>query len=178
MTNVEAKKKISDNASALIRDSMTVFMSSGTTVTELAKLLDGFTNLTVITNGLDIVNELNKFGTQVVVTGGELYEHFDFVGALAKNNVGMFNADIFFFSCSGITADGFTSKDMQRLEIMNTMQENSVKTVLLCDTSKVGKKYTYKGFGFDKIDCVVMDSVPKDAALVKALSGKLLTVRK
>ncbi len=178
MTNIEAKKKIANNASSLIRNNMSVFMSSGTTVTELSKLLGSFDNLTVITNGLDIVNELNKLGVQVIVVGGELYEHFDFVGSLAESNIGMFNTDLFFFSCSGITADGFTSKDMKRLEVMKKMQENSVKTVLLCDTSKAGKKYTYKGFGFDKIDCVVMDSVPKDAALVSALTGKLLPVKK
>lgn len=178
MTNIEAKKKIAYNASGLIRDNMSIFMSSGTTVTELSKLLGSFENLTVITNGLDIINELNRLGVRVIAIGGELYEHYDFIGSIAENNIEMFNTDIFFFSCSGITSGGFTSKDMHRLEIMNRMQKNSHKTVLLSDTSKVGKKYTYKGFGFDKIDYVVMETVPGDKELVNALDRKLLTVKK
>lgn len=176
--NISAKKTIAYNASGLIKDNMSIFLSSGTTVTELSKLLGNFENITVITNGLDILNELNNTSVKVITIGGELYEHYDFVGGMAEKNVEQFNTDIYFFSCSGITADGFTSRDMRRLEIMRKMHENSAKTVLLTDTSKVGKKYTYKGFDLEYIDYVVMEKVPSDAELKKALEGRLLTVKK
>lgn len=176
--NVFAKKAIALNASGLLADNMTVFMSSGTTVTELAKLVKSFKNMTVITNSMDIINVLVGSSVNVISIGGELHEHFDFIGPVAEANAEEFNADVYFFSCSGLTADGFTSRDASRLKIMKTMHKNSEKTVLLTDTAKVGKKYTYKGFPFREIYRVVMEKVPNDAALKKALEGKLLTVKK
>ena len=70
---------------------------------------------------------------------------------------------------------GFTSHDAVRLDIIRKMQKNSARTVLLADTSKVGKKYMYKGFGFESIDYVVMEKQPEDQGLVKTLGRKLLT---
>ena len=55
------------------------------------------------------------------------------------------------------------------------MKKNSAKTILLADTSKVGKRYTYRGFGFEDIDYVVMETKPNDAELKKALGKKLIT---
>jgi hypothetical protein len=53
-SNLPKKNIIADSATALIRDGMTLFLASGTTVERLAHNLLKFQNLTVITNGLDI----------------------------------------------------------------------------------------------------------------------------
>jgi DeoR/GlpR family transcriptional regulator of sugar metabolism len=68
--------------------------------------------------------------------------------------------------------------DMLRLNVIKKMKNNSAKTILLADNSKVGKKYSYRGFGFEDIDYVIMDSVPNDRALVKALGKKLITAKR
>ena len=57
------------------------------------------------------------------------------------------------------------------------MSRNSAKTVLLTDTSKVGRKYTYKGFGFEEIDYVIMEEDPQDPKLKKVLGKKLVMVK-
>ena len=176
--NVQAKNTIARIAIDLMRDNLTVFLASGTTVAKLAKYFHKYENITVITNGLDTVSALDHhLSAKIIIPGGEVYENYDLIGSLTENAIEKFNADIFFFSCSGITAEGFTSVDMIRLNMIEKMKKNSAKTVLLADTSKVGKKYTYRGFGFDEIDYVVMETKPNDPALRKALGKKLITAR-
>lgn len=178
ITNINHKKKIAQNAIMFVENNLSVFLPSGSTVAELSKLFNLFENLTVITTGLDIINILNKFSsTKLIVPGGEIYEHYDFAGTLAANKIEEYNADILFFSCSGITAEGFTSNDINRLDIIKKMHNNSAKTILLADTSKVGKKSTYKGFSFDDIDYVIMEKTPEDKELLRVLSKKLVTTK-
>ena len=44
----------------------------------------------------------------------------------------------------------------------------SAKTkVLLCDSSKIGKKFAYRGFGFEEIDYVVTDKPLPEEILLK-----------
>ena len=173
--NVKAKNTIASLASGLVSDNMTLFLASGTTVAKLARCLHRVENLTVITNGLDAVSALSHhLSAKVIVPGGELHEGYDLIGGLAESTMEQFNADLFFFSCSGLTADGFTSVDMSRLNLIKKMKKHSAKTVLLADTSKVGKRYTYRGFGFDEIDFVVMEAKPNDPSLRAALGSKLL----
>lgn len=158
---------------------MTVFLAAGKTVTRLAKFFHKYKNLTVITNGLETLSALsNHLSARIIIPGGEVYQNYDLIGALTESAIEQFNADLFFFSCSGITAEGFSSVDMMRLNIIKKMKKNSAKTVLLVDTSKVGKKYICRGFGFDEIDYVVMETKPNDPDLQKALGKKLIVARR
>lgn len=176
--NVKAKNAIAKAALVFLQNNMTLFLASGTTVTKFAGYLHKFQNLTVITNGLDIIGALrNHMSAKVIMPGGELYEHYDFVGGLAENVIEQFNADLFFCSCSGITAEGFSSFDMARLNIIKKMKKNSAKTILMVDTSKVGIKCAYKGFGFEDVDYVIMENIPNDASLIKALGKKLIIAK-
>lgn len=176
--NVNAKNDIARIAAEFLQDNMTVFLASGTTVTKLAQNFYKHENITVITNGLDTANALrNHLSAKVIIPGGEVYENYDLIGPLTESAIEQFNADLFFFSCSGITAEGFTSVDMTRLNIIQKMKKNSAKTILLADTTKVGKKYTFRGFGFEEINYVIMESAPNDAALKKALGKKLITTK-
>ncbi len=175
--NVVAKQKIASAALKLVQENSSIFLMSGTTVLQFAKLLHGMQGLTAITTSLDIVNELNKSASiKVICCGGELYEHYDFTGALTANTLEQFHADYFITSCSGITAEGCTSQDASRVEIMRRMRKNSEKMILLIDSSKVGKKHVYKWLNFDQIDYVVMDKYPKDRALLEKLKNKLIVL--
>jgi len=173
-SNINAKRKIAKTATRFLKDNVSVFLPSGTTVTRLAQLMHLYKNLTVITTGLDIIDTLkNHTSITLIVPGGELYESSDIAGATAVENISSYNADLFFFSCSGLTENGFTSNDAARLNIIKAMHKNSKMTVLLADTSKVGAQYIYNGFGFDAIDYVVFEKEPDNKALIKALGDKL-----
>lgn len=177
-TNIHAKRAIAKTAATFLHDNASVFLPSGTTVTEVARQMYRHQNLTVFTNGLDIIGALNEhLSVKILVLGGELYENYDMIGSLTDSAIEALNADLFFFSCSGISAEGFTSSDMSRLDIIKEMKKNSAKTILLADTSKIGKKYTYNGFSFEYIDHVVMERMPDDSALIKTLGSKLVIAK-
>ena len=174
--NINEKNTIARIALGFVQNNMTLFLASGTTVTRLAKILHRHENLTIVTNGLDTVSALsNHMSAKVILTGGELYENYDVIGPVAESAIDCFNADLFFFSCSGITAEGFTSVNMTRLNIIKKMKKNSAKTVLLVDSSKIGKKFAYRGFGFEEIDYVVKDKKTNMDELRRVLGKKLIT---
>ena len=173
--NIDAKKAIARKALSLIKENSSLFLPSGTTVKEFCKILGALKDVTVITNSLDVLNTLSDNSSfKIYSLGGELYERYDFVGSATLNTIDKFSAEFLLFSCSGITANGFTSNDLNRLDVIEKMQKNSAKTILLCDTSKVNKKRMYNGFDLSKIDYVVMEKMPNDTALIQKLKDKLI----
>ena len=66
------KEAIARKAVEMINDGDTIILDSGTTVTEIAKLISGFKNLTVITNALNIALILGADPEiNLILTGGE-----------------------------------------------------------------------------------------------------------
>lgn len=173
--NLEGKKKIARKAFSMIEENSSIFLPSGTTVKELCRLFGRLKDITVLTTSLDIMNTLTNFSSfKIFCLGGELYEHCDFVGPITCELIDKFSVDYLFFSCSAITKDGFTSNDINRLDVMARMQKRAKKTVLLCDSTKVNKKGMFNGFDFSKIDYVIMDKVPCDKEIERALKDKLI----
>jgi len=67
------KVRIAQAAVDLISDGETIFLSSGTTVLEVARRLRGKRNLTIITNSLLVLNELaDTHGISLICLGGML----------------------------------------------------------------------------------------------------------
>ena len=54
------KQMLGKFAASLIEENATILIDSGTTMMEIAKNLDGFRHLTILTNALDIAITLNK----------------------------------------------------------------------------------------------------------------------
>jgi DeoR/GlpR family transcriptional regulator of sugar metabolism len=70
--NLAEKASIARKAVELITDGDTIILDSGSTTTEIARLISGYKNLTVITNALNIALMLGGDpGINLVVTGGE-----------------------------------------------------------------------------------------------------------
>ena len=71
--HVREKQLIGKYAASMIRNGERIIIDSGTTTMEIAKNLDGFNNLTVITNALDIAITLNNYNRfTVIVLGGTM----------------------------------------------------------------------------------------------------------
>lgn len=70
--NIRQKKAIARKALEFIPESANIILDSGTTTMEVAKLLKGREDLTIITNDIKIAAELTESKLKVIVTGGEL----------------------------------------------------------------------------------------------------------
>ena len=92
-------------------------------------------------------------------TGGLLLENsIAYVGSLAERFVSNFNADIFFFSCRGISINGVLSdSSIDESEIRKAMMLNAKKKIFLCTSDKVGKEYIYKLTDAKNVDFIICD---------------------
>ena len=70
--HIEEKREIARKAVSFIREGECIILDSGSTTTEIAKLLTQYKELTVITNALNIALILGENpGITLIVTGGE-----------------------------------------------------------------------------------------------------------
>lgn len=83
------KRRIGQAAAALVEDGDTIFLSSGTTVLEVARNLRGHRGLTVVTNSLLVINMMSDVpDINLIVLGGFLRPtEQSFIGHLAEQSL-------------------------------------------------------------------------------------------
>ena len=157
--NSHLKNIVAQKAAELIHDDDTIIFDNSSTVRALCKHIKNRKNLKIITNNPTICSELKDTNITVYCTGGEYYKMRDsFLGPYAESFLRTVNADSLFFSCKGLSDDGVLT-DVSELEISirNIMMKQATKTYLLCDSSKLGTKYTFKLCGADDITEIICD---------------------
>lgn len=176
-SNNEKKEKIAAIAADLVTNGTTIFFDSSTTCLALVPHLVSLKNVSVVTCNLKLSKMLGEQTTvSTVLTGGQVHDGYILTGYTAIQTVKMYHTDIFFFSCSNISATaGITSVDAKVVAVCREMMLHADKKVLLCDTSKVGKASLLRLADLADPDYVIMDSVPDDPALVDALGERLIT---
>ncbi len=139
--NQRAKQAVARRALDLISPGMTIFLSPGTTVTELARLLPA-EGLRIITNSLPIAQELT-FSSEcdVVLTGGEVRRYAEaLVGPVAHAVLETEFVDLHFVAVTGIDIDeGLTVYSESEAQMVRRVIKSARKTVLLTDATKYGK---------------------------------------
>lgn len=156
--NAAVKVKLCKAASKLIQDNMTLFIDASTTTEYLLPYLEMHKGLTVVTNNPDIPAKLS--GTEVTVysTGGRfLHRSHSYVGEFARNMLRCVNADLLFFSARGIALDGKVTISSTEDDVHKVMIENSAKTCLLVDSSKIGECFPFTICRLQEVDVVVTD---------------------
>ena len=139
----EAKKEIAQKAVKYVSDGDVIMLDASTSAYHLLLPLSTIKNILVITNGAKTALESAALGIKTLCTGGEMTpESFSYIGTDAESFLNRYNADIAFFSCRGISDDGFvTDNSIAENAIRHIMIKNSKKSFLLCDKNKFGKKY-------------------------------------
>ena len=156
--NSAIKERLCRAAVELIRDNMTVFLDSSTTIEYVLPYLSRFRGLTVITNNPDIPSKLTDTDITVYSTGGKLLHHSNsYVGEFAQSMLRGINADLLLFSARGVSLDGKVTNSSTEDDVHKVMIENAAKTCLLVDSTKIGKTYPFTFCHFFDIDYVVSD---------------------
>ena len=158
--NPGPKAIIAERALPLIQDGQTIFLDASTTACQLAVRLTGFHQLRVITNGLKTANLLSSIdGITVYGTGGRLREYaLSFVGTQTVNFIAQFHADLAFFSCRGVHATGGVSESTEEeADVKKQYLRSSSRSVLLCDSSKIGKQFFCKVCDLADISQLISD---------------------
>jgi len=137
--NFHLKEKIGARAARYINEGDAIFLDSGSTTMEIAKQLDGFAQLTVITNALPIAGHLARYkNIKVIVPGGYLRENsLSLVGSLAEQNTSGFFCDKLFLGVDGFDSRyGLTTPNPEEAQLNRTMIEHAQETIVVTDSSK------------------------------------------
>ena len=154
-----AKLKIAKEAIKLIKDGDNIMMDGSSTVYTMIHLLENYKDLLIITNNAKISFVLGTMNIQNISTGGHMEKKtFSYVGQEAIKSIQNYNADIMFFSCKGITNEGYlTDTFKEENDVRKEMMKYAKKRVALIDSSKVGKKYLYNICHISEIDEIISE---------------------
>ncbi len=170
--NTEGKTAIAKKALEFVRQGDTIFLDSSTTSYQFSKFLKDFENITVITNNLLIINELqNCEKIKVIATGGTLdMKNLSFVGEIALRNIenNLCANKVFFSSKRVDPTHGITESNDVEYQIKTAMIKNSKQRICLVDKSKFDGVACIKLANFSDIDYLITDN-PLDEKFKKVL---------
>ena len=175
-TNVEEKERLAKIAVGYVVSGDTIFLDASTTTFYMAKELKNMHNITVITNSIRVINQLDgEEGVKVISVGGLLSRNQSLVGTIAEKSVKHnYFASKMFFSSKGVTAEaGILDSNEQECGIKKEMIKNSQEKFYMCDSSKLGKVGFVKLAGFDDIDCFITTSEPDDSIKQKLVEHEV-----
>jgi DeoR family transcriptional regulator of aga operon len=172
------KMNIGAAAAALVQDNDSIIIASGTTMLAFAKNIPPRAGLTVITSALNVALELMKFpSVEVLQLGGLLRKSSSSVmGSYAEQILGDFFCSKLFLGVDGIDLDfGLTTTNVMEAHLNKQMISVSQKTIVLCDSTKFGRRGFGKICGLDEVDQIITDSGVSEH-MVKTLEGLGITV--
>lgn len=139
------KSLIGRAAAKLISNGETIFLSSGTTVLEIAKQLRERKNLTVITNSLPVLNALAGIKEITVVSlGGQLREsELSFIGHITEQALAEIRVDKVIMGIRGISLEhGLTNEYLQETLTDRAILKIGREVIIVADHSKVNRVST------------------------------------
>jgi DeoR family transcriptional regulator of aga operon len=110
--------------------------------TAVARALRQHRELTVITNAVNIAAELAPTPMELILTGGILRERsFSLVGPLAEETLRQLQADVLFLGVDGFDVEyGLTTPNLLEAKVNRVMVEIARRVVMVCDSSKFGRR--------------------------------------
>jgi len=139
----QEKDSICRCAADLIVDGDILFIDGGTTTQFIVPYLASKKNLTVVTCGLNVANELNRLeNVTTFVVGGELHSDSHSVsGSLALAVLDVYNIRCTkaLITANAVSAEhGVTNRILDRIPLKRKAMEISQKSFVLVDGSKIG----------------------------------------
>jgi len=154
------KKRIAFMAESMVFQGDTLILDSGSTTTQLARLLRSKKDLTIITNAVNIASELAAGELTVILTGGILREKsFSLVGPLAEEAFKTLTADKLFLGVDGVDFTyGLTTPNILEARVNKMMIRAASQVIILADSSKFGQRSVGVIANLEEVDKVVTDA--------------------
>lgn len=138
--NAAAKAAIARACAAAIPDNCSLILNLGTTTEAVAQALLGHSNLTVITNNMNVANILvANPGCEIVVAGGALRRSDGgLVGELTTQFFEQFKVDYAVIGVSALDPDGdLLDYDLAEVRVSRAILRQSRQVFLVADHSKL-----------------------------------------
>jgi DeoR family transcriptional regulator of aga operon len=158
--NLKEKQRIAKKALQYVKNGYTIVLDSGSTTLEIAKNLQGFKDLKIVTNSLAIADQVADYdGVEVVMPGGVLRPDMrSLIGPMAERNLLNYHCDVAFLGVDGLDADhGVFTPVLYEATLSRVMMEISSKVIVVADSSKFLRKSFVKIAPLHEIDVIITD---------------------
>ncbi|MEQ9221461.1 MAG: DeoR/GlpR family DNA-binding transcription regulator [Cyclobacteriaceae bacterium] len=158
--NLKKKEIIAEKCLEFIQPGDAIILDSGSTTTEIAKLIADYNGLTVITNALNIALILGANpNIEVVMTGGEFKPPtLSLTGQKAADFFTGLNVQKLFLATAGISLkSGLTYPSLSDLVVKKAMIDAAEITYLVADSTKIGKSSFASLGALSLIDYIITD---------------------
>jgi DeoR/GlpR family transcriptional regulator of sugar metabolism len=167
-----AKEAIALAAMEFIEPGQSVMLDDSTTVLQMAKLLQTKSPITVITNVLTLMNELNGArGVQLVALGGTFHNWCSaFMGSVTTEAIQRLRTDVAFISTAAIMDGMCFMQSEESVATKKAMLSVAAKKILLVDHTKFERRALHALASLSEFDHVIVDSGTKAEDIEKMRS--------
>lgn len=156
----EEKKRIGKAGASLINDGDVIFLSSGTTVLEVANNLRHHRNLTVITNSLPVMNVLADVPEIMLVSLGGILRssELSFIGHITEQALADIRVDKVIFGIRAVDIEnGLTSDYLPETQTDRAILSIGNEVILVADHTKCERASITFVASINSIDTFVTD---------------------
>jgi DeoR family transcriptional regulator of aga operon len=169
----DQKLRIARAALAHVEDGATVGLTGGTTTTEVGRMLVHRSELTVVTNAINIAAELAvRPNVRLIVSGGVARAaSYELVGPLADGVLGQLHVEVAFVGVDGISArTGLTTHREIEAHTNRVLVERASRVVVVADGTKVGVTTLARICDLDAVDVLITteEADPAELAALRA----------
>ena len=171
MFNFREKEQIGEEAVKLIKDGDFIMLDSGTTTLEVARHLDKFQHLRIVTNAMNIATELMNYKRfDVVLLGGNVRTNsLSTVGPLALTVLRNFRGYKLFLGVDSFSLeDGVSTPSLEEALLNQIMVQQAAQVIAVFDSSKFNKRSFVHVAHVKELDCIITDR-----AIPTGMTGKL-----
>jgi DeoR family glycerol-3-phosphate regulon repressor len=159
--NALEKSSIARTAARLVAPSESVGLDVGTSILALATELAPRKDLRVFTNNLRVGMQMAEGNSSVYILGGQVrVPEFSVIGPQAIESLRAHFLDRVFIGVSGIDGSGLYDYSPEDTEVKRAFVASAGSVVVLCDSSKFGRRALSRIVPLDKISILVTDAEP------------------
>ncbi|BDX33738.1 DeoR family transcriptional regulator [Mycobacterium antarcticum] len=177
------KAAIAATAAATVEDGMTIAIGAGTTTTALARHLRARSSITVVTNSINVFQELTAPAADgaeaplVYLSGGVRTPSDALVGPVADTAIASFRVDATYLGVHGLDDDaGLTSPNVAEAQTNRTLIGIGRRLAVLADHTKYGEVGACVFAQLGQVQTLIVDDGLTDSgrAILDAHVGELL----
>lgn len=181
MFNYQEKERIGEAAAKLIKEGDHIFLDSGTTTLAIARHLDKFQKLYIVTNSIAVAAELVKYQRfEIILLGGYLRTvSHSVVGPFASATLrNISNYKLFLGVDSFSFENGISTPNLEEALLNQQMIQSAAEVIAVFDASKFNKRSFTHVCMPDQVDCIITDRGVTDEvrAAIKAAGIRTIFV--
>ncbi len=176
--NIAATEKelIGQAVARRIPNNVALMINIGTTTAAVARHLNAHAGLKVVTDNVNIVNELRVYpGVEVMVPGGVIRRSDGAIlGEAAVDFIRQFRADIAVIGASAIASDGaLLDYDLREAHVARAIIENAHHVILAADNSKFDRSAPICIGNLSQVHTLVTDRCTNEAVKMMCKNHKI-----